>query len=127
MRLKKWGVTASASLFPDKITPARSSRVSANFCSSCCRLVTRFLSCHFQSFQSSGATFGQKPGANERNRLSAVFAKLFLFCVLVDSIFILHFLFFLFLVGLAFMSIVPWPESLCDAPVANASSVLILS
>ena len=83
IRLKKCGVTANASLWPDSMTPARSSRVSVILSSSWRRFVTRFLSCHFQSFQSSGATSGQYPGACETKSFPSPFskAKVFIFVV----------------------------------------------
>ncbi len=46
-------------LVPERRTPLRSSSESVRCCSSCASVVTRFLSCHRQSFQSSGATSGQ--------------------------------------------------------------------
>src|SRR5437016_2243952 len=70
IRLKKCGVIASASLSPESRTPPRSSSVSSRCSSSCARVVTRFFSCHFQSFQRSGETLGQYPGAWERNAFS---------------------------------------------------------
>src|SRR5438067_12216332 len=65
---------ASASLSPESNTPARSSSERARCSSSCARVVTRFLSCHFQSFQSSGATSGQQPGACETNSFPSPFS-----------------------------------------------------
>src|SRR5581483_8063659 len=70
IRLKKCGVTASESLFPESKTPERSSLLSARCCSSCASVVTRFLSCHFQSFQSAGSMSGQYPGVWVTNDFS---------------------------------------------------------
>src|SRR5437868_7213120 len=75
IRLKKCGVIASASLSPESKTPARSSSVSSRCSSSCARVVTRFFSCHFQSFQISGETLGQYPGACERNAFSCALSS----------------------------------------------------
>src|SRR6266550_4959497 len=82
-RLKKCGVTASASLSPDSKTPVRSSALSCKCFSSCASVVTLFLSCHFQSFQSSGAVSGQYPGACETKSFPSPFpeAKVFIFVV----------------------------------------------
>src|SRR6266487_1854036 len=82
-RLKKCGVTASASLSPDSKTPLRSSAPSFRCFSSCARMVIRFLSCHFQSFQSSGAASDQYPGACETKSFPSPFleAKVFIFVV----------------------------------------------
>src|SRR6266481_5376307 len=80
-RLKKCGVTASASLSPDSKTPLRSSSLSSRYFSSCASVVTLFLSCHFQSFHSSGATSDQYPGACETKSFPSPFseAKVFIF------------------------------------------------
>src|SRR4029077_14014838 len=85
-RLKKCGVTASASLSPDSKTPLRSSSLNFRCFSSCARVVTLFLSCHFQSFQSSGVVSDQYPGACETKSFPSPFseAKVFIF-VLVDE------------------------------------------
>src|SRR6266705_1975867 len=82
-RLKKCGVTASASLSPDSKTPLRSSAPSFRCFSSCARVVILFLSCHFQSFQSSGAASDQYPGAYETKSFPSPFseAKVFIFVV----------------------------------------------
>src|SRR5437773_10742694 len=73
-RLKKCGVTASASLSPDNKTPLRSSSLSSKYFSSWARVVILFLSCHFQSFQSSGAVSGQQPGMCETNSFPSPFS-----------------------------------------------------
>ena len=78
-RLKKCGVTASASLPPERRTPFRSSSLTSICCSSCASEVTRLFSCHFQSFQSSGAICGQKPGACETNSFPSPFPRV---CIL---------------------------------------------
>src|SRR5277367_6413236 len=62
MRLKKYGVMASASLVFASFAPANSSGVSVgrNFCN-CSTVVMRCFNCHFQSFQSASETSCQKP------------------------------------------------------------------
>src|SRR6266853_5705879 len=82
-RLKKCGVTASASLSPDSKTPLRSSLLNSRYFSSCARVVIRFLSCHFQSFQGSCAVSNQYPGACETKSFPSPFpeAKVFIFVV----------------------------------------------
>jgi hypothetical protein len=61
MRLKKYGVMASASLVFASFAPANSSGVSVgrNFCN-CSAEVMRCFNCHFQSFQSASETSRQK-------------------------------------------------------------------
>src|SRR6516162_3743108 len=84
-RLKKCGVTASASLSPDSNTPLRSSALSSRCFSSCASEVTLFLSCHFQSFQSSGATSGQYPGTCETKSFPLPFSEAKVFIFVVDE------------------------------------------
>src|SRR6266498_5094946 len=84
-RLKKCGVIASASLSPDSKTPLRSSSLSSRCFSSCARVVTLFLSCHFQSFQSSGATSDQYPGACETKSFPSPFSEAKVFIFVVDE------------------------------------------
>src|SRR6266436_9097657 len=87
-RLKKCGVTASASLSPDSKTPLRSSSLSFRCLSSCARVVTLFLSCHFQSFQSSGGVSDQYPAACETKSFPSPFseAKVFIFVVVDEKV-----------------------------------------
>src|SRR5882724_12907093 len=82
-KLKKCGVTASASLSPDSKTPLRSSSLNSRCFSSCARVVILFLSCHFQSFQSCCAVSDQYPGACETKSFPSPFpeAKVFIFVV----------------------------------------------
>src|SRR4029077_15622137 len=84
-RLKKCGVTASASLSPDSKTPLRSSSFSRRCFSSCARVVTRFLSCHFQSFQSSAGVSGQYPGACETKSFPSQNSEAKVFIFVVDE------------------------------------------
>src|SRR6476646_3257787 len=84
-RLKKCGVTASASLSPDSKTPLRSSSLSPRCFSSCARVVTLFLSCHFQSFQSSGTVSDQYPGACETKSFPSPFSEAKVFIFVVDE------------------------------------------
>src|SRR4029077_4032241 len=84
-RLKKCGVTASASLSTDSKTPLRSSSLSFSCFSSCARVVTLFLSCHFQSFQSSGAVSDQYPGACETKFFPFPFSEAKVFIFVVDE------------------------------------------
>src|SRR6185437_4354084 len=84
-RLKKCGVTASASLSPDSKTPLRSSALSSRCFSSCARVVTLVLSCHLHSFQSSGAMSGQYPGACETKAFPSPFSKAKVFIFVVDE------------------------------------------
>src|SRR4029077_4598855 len=83
-RLKKCGVTASASLSPDSKTPLRSSSLSFRCFSSCARVVTLFLSCHFQSFKSSGAVSDQYPGACETKSFPSPFSEAKVFIFMMD-------------------------------------------
>src|SRR6516162_4698671 len=84
-RLKKCGVTASASLLPDNKTPLRSSALSSRCFSSWARVVTLFLSCHFQLFQSSGAVSDQYPGACETKSFPSPFSEAKVFIFVVDE------------------------------------------
>src|SRR6266513_1042194 len=84
-RLKKCGVTARASLSPDSKTPLRSSALSSRCFSSCARVVTLFLSCHFQSFQNSGAVSDQYPGACETKSFPSPFSEPKVFIFVVDE------------------------------------------
>src|SRR6266571_1599680 len=84
-RLKKCGVTASASLSPDSKTPLRSSSLNSRCFSSCARVVILFLSCHFQSFQSSGAASDQYPGACETKSFPSPFSEEKVFIFVVDE------------------------------------------
>src|SRR4029077_5199827 len=84
-RLKKCGVTASASLSPDSKTPLRSSSLSFRCFSSCARVVTLFLSCHFQSFKSSGAVSDQYPGACETKSFPSPFSEAKVFIFMMDE------------------------------------------
>src|SRR6267143_2717088 len=72
IRLKKCGVTASASFVPERRTPLRSSFDNSRCCSSWASEVTRFFSCHFQSFQSFAGTSGQYPGACVTNSFPSI-------------------------------------------------------
>src|SRR3569833_773940 len=68
MRLKKYGVMASASLWFASFAPANSSGVSVGLCRCyCSAVVIRFLSCQCQSFQSASETLLQKPRPADLN------------------------------------------------------------
>src|SRR6266513_6189341 len=84
-RLKKCGVTASASLSPDSKTPLRSSSLNSRCFSSCARVVILFLSCHFQSFQSPCAVSDQYPGACETKSFPSPFSEAKVFIFVVDE------------------------------------------
>src|SRR5205809_7572244 len=84
-RLKKCGVTANASLSPDSKTPLRSSSLSSKCFSSCASVVILFLSCHFQSFQSSGTASDQYPGACETKSFPSPFSEAKVFIFVVDE------------------------------------------
>src|SRR5580693_4100108 len=68
MRLKKYGVMASASLVFASFAPAYSSgvRVGRNFCN-CSTVVMRCFNCQRQSFQSASGTSCQKPRPADLN------------------------------------------------------------
>src|SRR5260370_23844778 len=83
--LKNCGVTASGSLSQDSKTPLRSSSLSFRCLSSCARVVTLFLSCHFQSFQSSGAVSDQYPGACETKSFPSPFSEEKVFIFMMDG------------------------------------------
>src|SRR6266550_4816277 len=84
-RLKKCGVTASASLSPDNKTPLRSSSLNSRCFSSCARVVILFLSCHFQSFQSPCAVSDQYPGACETKSFPSPFSEAKVLIFVVDE------------------------------------------